>query len=415
MTPDANDRGSGSGPTQAATAPGPELVNRLAEATSPYLQQHRDNPVAWQEWGDEAFELARRLDRPVLLSVGYAACHWCHVMAHESFEDAGTAALMNQHFVNVKVDREERPDVDAVYMAATQALTGQGGWPMTVFLTPQGRPFYAGTYFPPRPRPGMPSFPQLLQAIAQAWREQRDGARGVGRPDRRRPRRPAARGRRRPGRRRPRGGRPRARRRGGPPVRGLRGRPEVPAVHEPGAVARSGPTPAPPPGGAVDLAASRPGRAGSRSASPRARCARWRAAACTTSSPAVSPGMRWTTPGSCRTSRRCSTTTRSSPGSTCTGGGSRASRPVPGSPRRPATGWSVRSARRRAGSPRRSTPTPRARRRGHARRGGLHLRVDARPAARRRRCDGSALGAVAAAGHAAGHLRARGVDAAAGP
>ena len=109
----------------------------------------------------------------MLLSVGYAACHWCHVMAHESFEDAGTAALMNQHFVNVKVDREERPDVDAVYMAATQALTGQGGWPMTVFLTPQGRPFYAGTYFPPRPRPGMPSFPQLLQAIAQAWREQR--------------------------------------------------------------------------------------------------------------------------------------------------------------------------------------------------------------------------------------------------
>src|SRR3954464_12379708 len=149
------------------------LTNRLAEATSPYLQQHRDNPVAWQEWGEEAFELAGRLDRPVLLSVGYAACHWCHVMAHESFEDPATADLMNERFVNVKVDREERPDVDAVYMAATQALTGQGGWPMTVFLTPQGRPFYAGTYFPPRPRPGMPSFPQLLQAIAQAWREQR--------------------------------------------------------------------------------------------------------------------------------------------------------------------------------------------------------------------------------------------------
>jgi uncharacterized protein YyaL (SSP411 family) len=150
------------------------LTNRLAEATSPYLQQHRDNPVAWQEWGEEAFELAGRLDRPVLLSVGYAACHWCHVMAHESFEDPATAALMNERFVSVKVDREERPDVDAVYMAATQALTGHGGWPMTVFLTPQGRPFYAGTYFPPRPRPGMPSFPQLLVAIGQAWAEQRD-------------------------------------------------------------------------------------------------------------------------------------------------------------------------------------------------------------------------------------------------
>src|SRR3954451_10779221 len=150
------------------------LTNRLAEAPSPYLQQHRDNPVAWQEWGEEAFELAGRLDRPVLLSVGYAACHWCHVMAHESFEDPATADLMNERFVNVKVDREERPDVDAVFMAATQALTGHGGWPMTVFLTPQGRPFYAGTYFPPRPRPGMPSFPQLLVAIGQAWREQRE-------------------------------------------------------------------------------------------------------------------------------------------------------------------------------------------------------------------------------------------------
>jgi hypothetical protein len=149
------------------------LTNRLGAATSPYLQQHRDNPVAWQEWGDEAFEAARRLDRPVLLSVGYAACHWCHVMAHESFEDPAVAELMNEHYVNVKVDREERPDVDAVYMGATQALTGHGGWPMTVFLTPQGRPFYAGTYFPPAPRHGMPSFPQLLTAIAEAWRTQR--------------------------------------------------------------------------------------------------------------------------------------------------------------------------------------------------------------------------------------------------
>jgi uncharacterized protein len=155
----------------ASTDAPPE--NRLGDATSPYLQQHRDNPVAWQEWGDEAFALARRLDRPVLLSVGYAACHWCHVMAHESFEDAEVAGLMNAGFVNVKVDREERPDVDAVYMAATQALTGQGGWPMTVFLTPDGRPFYAGTYFPPRPAHGMPSFPQVLGAVGEAWRTQR--------------------------------------------------------------------------------------------------------------------------------------------------------------------------------------------------------------------------------------------------
>jgi uncharacterized protein len=150
------------------------MANRLVDATSPYLLQHKDNPVDWQEWGDGAFEEARRRDVPVLLSVGYAACHWCHVMAHESFEDPAVAELMNANFVNIKVDREERPDVDAVYMSATQALTGQGGWPMTVFLTPAGRPFYAGTYFPPRPRQGMPSFPQILTAVAQAWQTQRD-------------------------------------------------------------------------------------------------------------------------------------------------------------------------------------------------------------------------------------------------
>src|SRR5512146_314519 len=142
-------------------------MNRLKTATSPYLLQHADNPVDWWPWCDEAFEEARRRDVPVLLSVGYAACHWCHVMAHEAFEDPATAALMNAGFVNVKVDREERPDVDTVYMAATQALTGHGGWPMTVFLTPDGRPFYAGTYFPPRPAPGTPSFAQILQAISQ--------------------------------------------------------------------------------------------------------------------------------------------------------------------------------------------------------------------------------------------------------
>ena len=150
------------------------MPNRLATATSPYLLQHAGNPVDWREWGEEAFAEARRRDVPVLLSVGYAACHWCHVMAHESFEDEATAAQMNAHFVCVKVDREERPDVDSVYMAATQALTGQGGWPMTVFTTPDGRPFYCGTYFPPRPAHGMPSFRQLLAAVTDAWRTRRE-------------------------------------------------------------------------------------------------------------------------------------------------------------------------------------------------------------------------------------------------
>jgi uncharacterized protein YyaL (SSP411 family) len=148
-------------------------VNRLAGATSPYLLQHKDNPVHWQPWGEEAFAEARRRDVPVLVSIGYAACHWCHVMAHESFEDDETAAYLNEHFVAVKVDREERPDVDSVYMEATTALTGHGGWPMTVFTTPDGRPFYCGTYFPPTPRHGMPSFRQLLASVALTWDERR--------------------------------------------------------------------------------------------------------------------------------------------------------------------------------------------------------------------------------------------------
>jgi uncharacterized protein YyaL (SSP411 family) len=150
------------------------MANRLAWSRSPYLLQHAENPVDWFEWGQEAFDQAERLDRPILLSVGYAACHWCHVMAHESFEDPDTAALVNRDFVAVKVDREERPDVDAVYMQATQAMTGQGGWPMTVFLTPDRRPFYAGTYFPPVPRHGLPSFGQLLEALGSAWRDRRE-------------------------------------------------------------------------------------------------------------------------------------------------------------------------------------------------------------------------------------------------
>jgi uncharacterized protein YyaL (SSP411 family) len=149
-------------------------VNRLAEATSPYLLQHAENPVDWHPWGDEAFARARTEDRPLLVSVGYSSCHWCHVMAHESFENAATAAEMNELFVNVKVDREERPDVDAVTMDATVGMTGTGGWPTTVFLTPDGKPFYAGTYFPPEPRHGMPSFRDVLRAVAKAWRERRE-------------------------------------------------------------------------------------------------------------------------------------------------------------------------------------------------------------------------------------------------
>ncbi len=148
-------------------------VNRLAAETSPYLLQHADNPVDWYPWGDDALTRAREEDKPILLSIGYAACHWCHVMEHESFEDDGTAALMNEHFVCVKVDREERPDVDSIYMDAVVSLTGHGGWPMTVFLTPGGEPFFGGTYFPPEPRHGLPSFRQLLGAVADAWSERR--------------------------------------------------------------------------------------------------------------------------------------------------------------------------------------------------------------------------------------------------
>ncbi|HEU5405344.1 MAG TPA: thioredoxin domain-containing protein [Gaiellaceae bacterium] len=149
-------------------------MNRLAQETSPYLLQHAGNPVDWQPWGEEALGRARAEGRPLLVSIGYSACHWCHVMERESFADPATAAVMNELFVNVKVDREERPDVDAVYMDAVVALTGQGGWPLTVFLTPDGEPFYGGTYFPPEPRHGLPSFRQVLRAVADAYRERPD-------------------------------------------------------------------------------------------------------------------------------------------------------------------------------------------------------------------------------------------------
>src|SRR5579872_1110941 len=152
------------------------MANALANETSPYLQAHAHNPVDWLPWGPQALARARELDRPLLVSIGYAACHWCHVMERESFEDPQTAALLNEHFVAVKVDREERPDIDGVYMEAVQTLTGHGGWPLNVFLTPDQRPFFGGTYWPPERRHGMPSFREVLEAVAALWRERRDEA-----------------------------------------------------------------------------------------------------------------------------------------------------------------------------------------------------------------------------------------------
>ena len=151
------------------TRPNP-TTNRLIDETSPYLLQHAHNPVDWYPWGEEALARAKVEDKPILLSVGYSACHWCHVMERESFENQDIARIMNELFVCIKVDREERPDIDSIYMTAVQALTGRGGWPMTVFLTPQGEPFYGGTYFPPEDRGGLPGFPRLLLAMAEAYK-----------------------------------------------------------------------------------------------------------------------------------------------------------------------------------------------------------------------------------------------------
>src|SRR5580704_12891452 len=156
------------------------MPNALANQTSPYLRQHAENPVDWLPWGSEALATARERDVPLVVSIGYSSCHWCHVMEHESFEDPGVAALMNEEFVCVKVDREERPDVDALYMEAVQGMTGHGGWPLNVFLTPEQLPFYGGTYFPPDARAGMPAWTQVLQAIAESWREHREEIRAGG-------------------------------------------------------------------------------------------------------------------------------------------------------------------------------------------------------------------------------------------
>ncbi|MEJ7699590.1 MAG: thioredoxin domain-containing protein [Pyrinomonadaceae bacterium] len=152
----------------------PKFANRLVRETSPYLLQHAYNPVDWYAWGDEAFDKARREDKPIFISIGYSACHWCHVMEHESFENVNTARLMNENFVNIKIDLEERPDVDQIYMTFVQMTTGHGGYPLNVFLTPDKLPFFGGTYFPPAPRYQIPSFPQILTSVAEAFRERRD-------------------------------------------------------------------------------------------------------------------------------------------------------------------------------------------------------------------------------------------------
>ncbi|HVF07743.1 MAG TPA: thioredoxin domain-containing protein, partial [Actinomycetota bacterium] len=171
-----NDDGSRSHSATAERRP----RNRLAGEASPYLLQHAHNPVDWFPWGPEALAKAADEDKPIFLSIGYAACHWCHVMERESFEDEATAAFMNERFVSIKVDREERPDLDGIYMDAVQAMTGQGGWPLSAFLTPAGEPFFAGTYFPPEPRHGMPAFRDVLRGVADAWKERRDDVVGQG-------------------------------------------------------------------------------------------------------------------------------------------------------------------------------------------------------------------------------------------
>ena len=150
------------------------MPNRLADATSPYLLQHKDNPVNWYQWSDEALQLAKKEDKPIFLSIGYSACHWCHVMEHESFENERIAAILNEHFVSIKVDREERPDLDHIYMQAVQMLTGSGGWPMSVFLRPDGKPFFGGTYWPPETKFGRPGFGQVLTTVADAWKNKRE-------------------------------------------------------------------------------------------------------------------------------------------------------------------------------------------------------------------------------------------------
>ena len=282
------------------------MANRLQHAQSPYLQQHAENPVDWQEWDEAAFAQARAENKPIFLSIGYSTCHWCHVMAHESFEDEDIAALLNADFIAIKVDREERPDVDQVYMTYVQALTGHGGWPLSVWLTPDRKPFYGGTYFPPADRGGRAGFPSLLRAIAGAWKDPAQRAQLIAEGDRviaaLQPATPstppaadsaealleAAQG---------------AFERGyqyfsesfDAQVGGFGGAPKFPRAAAPACRDRDQP------------------RAMKPSAWSQRRCAAWRGAASTTTSAAASIATRSTRAGSARTSRRCSTTRRRSP------------------------------------------------------------------------------------------------------
>ena len=268
------------------------MANRLAAETSPYLLQHKDNPVDWYPWGEEALARAREEDRPLLVSIGYSACHWCHVMAHESFEDPAIAALMNERLVCVKVDREERPDVDAICMEACQAMTGHGGWPLNVFLTPEQEPFFAGTYFPPQSRHGLPSWPMVLDGVAEAWASRR--------------RRSASRAPRSPRRSARASGSSRRPSRSPAPVIADASRP---CAHVRPRDGGWGGAPKFPAASTLEflLARGEPEMALGPSR-------RWPAAASTTRSAAASPATRSTPPGPCRTSRRCSTTTRCSHG-----------------------------------------------------------------------------------------------------
>jgi uncharacterized protein YyaL (SSP411 family) len=320
------------------------VSNRLASSTSPYLLQHQDNPVAWREWGPEAFQEAERRGVPVLLSIGYAACHWCHVMAHESFEDDETAAYMNEHFVNVKVDREERPDVDAVYMEAVQAMTGHGGWPMTSFLTAKGEPFFCGTYWPLQPGRGMPSFRQVLQSVVETWQTRRDEVEAAGADVVRRL----------------------SKQPGGPsaPItaelldaaaRNLRA--SYDGIH-----GGFGGAPKFPPSMVLEFLLRHSARTGAGWTWSSTPAGRWPPAGCTTSWPAASPATRWTPSGSSRTSRRCCTTTRCCSASTRTCGAPPASRAPAGWRSRRPTSCCATCGRSRAASPPRWTPTRRGRR-----------------------------------------------------
>ena len=320
------------------------MANRLAHETSPYLLQHSENPVDWYPWGRRRWSARARSDRPILLSVGYSACHWCHVMERESFEDPETAAYMNEHFVNVKVDREERPDVDALYMEAVQAMSGQGGWPMTVFLDPDGVPFYGGTYFPPDESRGMPSFRMVMEAVVEAFAGKREEIRERAEETRARL---GAVGADRAGAGAARGGRARgggagaARRRRHGARRLRRGAPKFP------------------PASALELLLRPAARRDRRSS---ATLDAMMAGGIYDQLGGGFPRYSVDAAGWSPTSRRCSTTTRCWPAPTCTAGRRSATSAGAAPARRRSTGCCGRCAARRAASTRRSTPIRRARR-----------------------------------------------------